>query len=442
MYAPMDLVEVRAWDQTVGAVVLDPESSCYAFEYDPQWIRNGRELSPILMANRPGTFVFPELSRRTFQGLPAMLADALPDRFGNALVDAWMAENAVSRDAITPLDRLAYAADRGMGALEFHPPVGTTMNEATALRLADVVSAARAALVGDFATVPKSAMQQLLRVGTSAGGARAKAVIAYNETSGAIRSGQITAPDGFTHWLIKLDGTDTDPTHESSSDQVGRRRTQNSNGVAGYGRIEYAYYLMASASGLLVSESRLLEEGPRAHFMTKRFDRDEVGERIHMQSLCGIAGLDFNLAGAHSYAQYLQVVHELGLGLDALEEAFRRVVFNVVAMNRDDHTKNLAFLLPKDGAWSLAPAYDNTYAHNPAGQWTSQHQMTVNTKRENITIADLAALADQFGVPGYKSVTRDVMTAVAAWSEYAERAGVSEDFANSIGDDLRNHRPA
>ena len=183
MYTPMDLVEVRAWGQTVGAVVLDPESSCYAFEYDPQWIRNGRELSPILMANRPGTFVFPELSRRTFQGLPAMLADALPDRFGNALVDAWMAENAVSRDAITPLDRLAYAADRGMGALEFHPPVGTTMNEATALRLADVVSAARAALVGDFATVPKSAMQQLLRVGTSAGGARAKAVIAYNETS-------------------------------------------------------------------------------------------------------------------------------------------------------------------------------------------------------------------------------------------------------------------
>lgn len=430
-YTAAEIVEVRAWGRTVGAVALDPATGFYAFEYDRDWVVDGPQLSPLQMPNRSATFVFTDLDPATFQRLPAMLADCLPDRFGSALVNAWMAEQGVAGSAITPLDRLAYAADRAMGALEFHPPAGSLTSEVTALQLADLVLAARGAITGDLDTAPAEAVRELIQVGSSAGGARAKAVIAFNPRTGQIRSGQLDAPEGFEHWLIKLDGVDGDATGEIDPATSG----------GGFGRIEYAYHLMAIAAGVEMSECRLLAEGTRAHFMTRRFDRGEDGQRIHMQTLCGIAALDFKLAGAHSYAQYFSVIGELGLGAPAREQAFRRVAFNVAAMNRDDHTKNLAFILPEGGDWDLAPAYDVTHAHNSAGQWTSAHQMAVNAKRDGIGLDDLYDLGDRFRVAGYRNGVGAVLEAVDRWAEFADEAGVDSDHIERIGADLDSARP-
>lgn len=426
-YEPVDLVEVRAWGRTVGAVAPALDTGYYAFEYAPDWVSTGRQLSPLLVPNEPGVFVFPSLDADTYYGLPPMLADSLPDRFGNALVDAWMADQGVRRSEITALDRLGYAADRAMGALEFHPPADSPSNgSATALQLADLVLAARATIVGDLQNAPKDALHDLIQVGTSAGGARAKAVIAFNPETGQVRSGQLDTPEGFEHWLIKLDGVNVDPTRDGDVFTAG----------AVFGKVEYAYYLMATECGIQMTESRLLPEGPRTHFMTRRFDRGDTGERIHMQSLCAIAGLDFNLAGANSYSQYFQVIEDLHLGLAAREQAFRRLVFNVAAMNRDDHTKNLAFLLPEQGEWQLAPAFDITHAHNPSGQWTSRHQMSVNGKREGIGLVDLFELADRFQVPGYRGVAAEVSEAVSRWPDFAAQAGVDGTTILAIADDL------
>ncbi|MGZ4708540.1 MAG: type II toxin-antitoxin system HipA family toxin [Acidimicrobiales bacterium] len=430
-YTPAELVEVRAWGRTIGAVAPDPRSGFYAFEYEPGWADRGQPLSPLQMPNGPGTFVFPDLDPLTFQRLPAMLADCLPDRFGNALVNAWMAEQGVSPADITPLDRLAYAGDRAMGALEFHPPAGSPAAGATALQLADLVTAARAAIAGDLRQTPEDALHELIQVGTSAGGARAKAVVAYNPSTGQIRSGQLDAPAGFEHWMIKLDGVNNDPTREADPFTTG----------AGFGRIEFAYHRMAVAAGIAMAHCELLLEGPRAHFLTRRFDRDDDGRRIHMQTLCGLAGLDFNMAGAHSYAQYLDVIDQLGLGPDAREQAFRRIVFNVAAVNRDDHTKNLAFVLPEDGDWSLAPAYDLTHAHNPSGEWTNQHQMSLNGKRIGVGLDDLHQFGDRFRVPGYRQVVREVIAAVDRWAEFADEAGLAEHHLTRITADLADARP-
>jgi len=432
-YSQVDLVEVRAWARTVGAVALDPATGYYAFDYDNDWITNGRSLSPLQMPNQGGTFVFPQLSQQTYYRLPAMLADALPDKFGNALVDAWLADNGVSSDRITPLDRLAYAADRGMGALTFHPPADRPQEDATAIQLADLVRAARAMVSGEITTAPAlhALLHQLIQVGTSAGGARAKAVIAYNPASGQIRPGQLDAPDGFEHWLIKLDGVSSD---------IGRDHDPFTNSQ-GYGRVEYAYYLMALEAGVQMSESQLLPEGPRAHFLSRRFDRTLDGRRVHMQSLCGLAHLDFNLSDTHSYNQYLTTVVELGLGRDALAQAFRRIVFNIATVNRDDHTKNLAFLLPEDGDWQLAPAYDITHAHNLGGAWTQRHQMSVNGKFDKINLDDLLAVGDHHLVPRYKNVVSEVLHAVDQWSNFAGAAGIEDETTRHIASDHAQHRP-
>ena len=441
-YQQVDVVEVRAWGQTVGAVALDPASGFYAFEYDDGWIATGRELAPLHLPARPGTFTFPDLNPRTYFRLPAMLADALPDRFGNALVDAWLAENGVPRGQITPLDRLAYAATRAMGALTFHPPADRPATEATAIQLADLVTAARAAIstdlhvsIGDEPAPLADALRQLIQVGTSAGGARAKAVVAYNPETGQIRSGQVDAPAGYEQWLVKLDGIGTDPSRE---DDFGAGVDPDR---VPYCRIEYAYYLMALDAGIVMSECRLLPEGPRTHFLTRRFDRGEGGERIHLQSLCAMAHLDFNLADTHSYSQYLSTVTRLELGSAALEQAYRRMVLNVAAVNRDDHTKNFAFLLPEDGPWQLAPAYDVTHAHNPRGEWTQRHQMSVNGAFDGITRTDLEAVGDRHLVPGYASVIDDVLRAVDRWPTHAEAAGIDQSVTARIAADLERHRP-
>jgi serine/threonine-protein kinase HipA len=430
-YTPVDVVEVRAWDRPVGAVTWDPGTRAYAFEYDPGWLADGQELSPLYLPRRPGVFSFPDLSEQTFYRLPPMLADALPDRFGNSLVDAWMAEQGVERTRITPLDRLAYSADRGMGALEFRPPARELTPDGTALQLAELVTAARAALRGDFESASKTAIHDLVRVGTSAGGARPKAVIAFNPITHEIRSGQLDAPDGFEHWIIKLDGVDGDPTRDVDPFTQG----------AGFGRVEFAYHLMATAAAIEMTECRLLPEGPRTHFLTRRSDRDAVLGRVHVQTLCGLAHLDFNQSGAHSYAQYFETIAALGLGADAREQAFRRVVFNVAAANRDDHTKNLSFLAPHGKDWALAPAYDVIHAHNPSGRWTDRHQMTVNGRRDDIGLSDLAALADRELVPHREDAIKEVLDAVFQWPQFAESAGVDARHIDRIREDLERCRP-
>jgi serine/threonine-protein kinase HipA len=426
-YQQVDLIEARTWGATVGAVALDPASGYYAFEYDRGWLDRHIELAPLHMPARPGVFVFPELAERTFRRLPALLADSLPDRFGNALVTAKLAEEGISPDQITALDRLAYMAERGMGALEFAPPAGETARHSTALQLADLVVAARLAVRGEFSgdDVTHEALAQLIQVGTSAGGARAKAVVCFNPETGQVRSGQLAAPEGYQHWILKLDGVGDDGLGPSK----------------GFGRIEYAYSLMATAAGLDMEPCRLLVENDRAHFMTRRFDRRPDGTKVHVQTLCALDHLDFNLIDTHSYAQYLDVIDRLALGAEARSQAFRRTVFNVAAANRDDHTKNLSFCCNESGTWSLAPAYDVNHAYNPQGQWTQRHQMSVNQKFEGITRDDLLELSDRFLVPGAVVAFEQVIEAVRRWPEFAEEAGVDGSDIDRIARDLATFAP-
>ena len=423
MYRPVDLIEVRAWGATVGGVSIDPGLGYYVFEYDPKWQTRGIELAPLTMPISQSLHVFPLLPEATYKRLPAMLADALPDDFGNALIDAWMAREGVAKAAITPLDRLAYLGARGMGALEFRPTRGPRHRKATAVAISRLVVSARNALSGKFDgdRETEAAINNLIQVGTSAGGARAKAVIAWNSETLEIRSGQLPADPGFDYWLLKLDG-------------VGKDSELGTGGY--YGRIEYAYYLMAKAAGIEMCESRLLEENGRAHFMTRRFDRQDGGKQ-HIQTLCAMQHLDFKQRGTHDYNQYFQAIAALKLPEPALEEGFRRMVFNVLAANCDDHTKNLSFLMDETGKWQLAPAYDVTHAYNPKGEWTYQHLMSVNGKFQGITRADLEAVGDRFLVPGYRRIINSVGEAVKRWPEFAEAAGLPPTEMLRVQEDFR-----
>jgi serine/threonine-protein kinase HipA len=352
-----------------------------------------------------------------------MIADALPDAFGNALTTAYLVSEGVPTRAITPLDRLAYLASRGLGALEFRPSRGPRPRKATAIDLSELVLAARSALIGAFDSEDgiTESVRHLIAVGTSAGGARAKAVVAWNPATGEVRSGQVASDPGFDQWLLKLDGVGADLDLGQSTD---------------YGRIEYAYSLMAKAAGIGMTACRLLEEGGRAHFMTRRFDRLDDGSRVHTQSLCALGQLDFRLVGAHDYAQLFDVAERLGLGREARAEIFRRMVFNVAAANCDDHTKNFSFLLPVGGRWELTPAYDVTHAHNPASYWTAQHLMAVNGQTQAITKSDLAMVGDRFEVPDATAIVGMVLDAVDSWSECADRAGVGPQAKDEVGADV------
>lgn len=425
-YLAVDVVEVKCWGARVGAVALDDRSGYYVFEYDRTWISSGIELAPISMpaASPARTFVFPTLPDRTFYRLPPMLADSLPDDFGNALTNAYLASRGVASSQITPLDRLAYLGGRGVGALEFHPLRGPRTRKSTAIQLSELVIAARSALSGHVHDDEElaDAISHLIAVGTSAGGARAKAVVSLRPETGELRSGQVPADPGFEPWLLKLDGMGADKKLGSTGN---------------YGRIEYGYHLMARAAGIEMMGCRLLEEGGRAHFMTRRFDRTEQGERIHVQTLCALASLDFRQIGAHDYSQLFLLVDELGLGPPARAEVFRRMVFNVAAANCDDHTKNFSFLLPEGGRWRLSPAYDVTHAHSPGNRWTRQHLMAVNGRTTNISRSDILEVGDRFDVPGMSIVVDEVLEAVAGWTDFANEAEVPKDVINDIADDIQ-----
>ncbi|MHB1252388.1 MAG: type II toxin-antitoxin system HipA family toxin, partial [Acidimicrobiales bacterium] len=370
-----------------------------------------------------------------FHGLVPLLADSLPDAFGNALVNAWMAEHGVGSERITPLDRLAYAADRAMGALEFRPPAQDAMNETpSAIALADLVLAARLTVRGELVddASAHSAIQQLIHVGSSAGGARAKALVTFNPATYQLGSAFSMLEAGFEHWIIKLDGVSATGM-DGHGDGLGES--------APYGRIEYAYSLMARAAGVDMTDCILLAEGPRRHFMTRRFDRDNEGGRLHVVSLAAMAHLDQRHTGAHSYDQYLATVRQLGLGPSSLQQAFRRMVFNVAAVNRDDHTKNFAFMRTRSGEWTLTPAFDITHAHRRNSEWTSRHNLRVNGKTESITLEDLHVVGDRHEVPGYKSIVREVLGAVDAWAEFASRAELDERAREAVAHDLEQFGP-
>jgi serine/threonine-protein kinase HipA len=426
-YRPVDVVEVRAWGSRVGAVALDERSGFYVFEYDRAWAGRGVELAPTTMPTTgPGrTYVFPTLAPVTYHRLPAMVADSLPDDFGNALTTAYLANEGVPAGQITALDRLAYLGTRGMGALEFHPVRGPRTRKATAIELSELVTAARGALSGATASGEHGltdAISHLIAVGTSAGGARAKAVVALNPETGELRSGQVPADPGFEQWLLKLDGVGAD---------------LDLGATGHFGRIEFAYHLMATAAGIDMMECRLLEEGGRAHFMTRRFDRLEVGHKVHTQTLCAMAQLDFRQIGAHDYAQLFLHVERLGLGPPARAEAFRRMAFNVAAANCDDHTKNFSFVLPEGGQWALSPAYDVTHAHSPESRWTRQHLMAVNGRTTGITRADVREVGDRFGVPRASDIVEEVLEAVTKWPAFADEAGVPRAIADHIAGDVQ-----
>lgn len=424
----MTTAGVKLWGTTIGAVTV-ADDGVAEFAYDREFLRSGIEVSPITMPLAPRRYRFPELSRATFHGLPGLLADALPDRFGNAIIDVWLAGQGRDPGTFDAVERLCYTGTRGTGALEFHPTVGPGR---TASRPLDVgaLRELAARIVSDRASVSAElaegreteALTQILKVGTSAGGARPKAVVGWNPTNGELRSGQTDLPDGFEHWLLKFDGAGAGAGSEFGDPQ-------------GYGAIEFAYSEMARAAGIEMTECRLLAEGDRRHFMTRRFDRLDDGSKVHMQSLGAIAHYDFNHAGGHSYEQALAVCRRLELSVDAREQLFRRMVFNLVARNQDDHVKNIAFLMDRRGRWHLSPAYDVTYAFNPSGDWTSSHQMTVNSKRDRFTLADLQAVASAAFLSKTLAaqVLDEVREVVDRWPEFAERAAVEPKWAEAIG---------
>ena len=428
------VAEVKLWGRTIGAVAMADSGTVANFEYDSQFIRSGIEIAPLTMPLANTVYRFPALGWDTFRGLPGLLADSLPDKFGNALIDAWLATQGRLPDSFNAVERLCYTGSRGMGALEFAPVIGPKARTSQKIQVAKLIELVSEVLThreqlteafGDDAQ-KAHALKQILQIGTSAGGARAKAVIAWNPATNEVRSGQVKAPEGFGYWLLKFDG-------------VSGNKDKELEDPKGYGAIEYAYYLMARDAGIHMSECRLLEEKGRKHFMTKRFDRLDNGEKLHMQSLGALAHFDFNLAGAYSYEQALQVLKRLHLPMRDVEQQFRRMVFNVVARNQDDHVKNIAFLMDKQGTWRLAPAFDVTYSYQPAGRWTSTHQMTLNGKRDGFELVDFIAVEKIAGLKRgqAKAILHDVQQVVARWRDYADATGVSQDHRDKIRNALR-----
>jgi serine/threonine-protein kinase HipA len=433
MVAKVDTAIVRLWGEDVGAVSWLDERGYAVFEYEPGFLKKGLDISPIhmgLTAARPGDsiFSFPALNRETFHGLPGLLADALPDKFGNAVIDAWLARNGRDSTDFSPVERLCYTGNRGMGALEFRPTVSQGLDrpvpvEITELaRLAQKITDRRFALdvtLGDNHQENNEAITDILRVGTSAGGARPKAVIAM-DAQGHVISGQAEVPAGYDYWIIKFDGV--------SDLELGEPK--------GYGRIEYAYSLMARAAGIEMAECRLLEEQGRGHFLTRRFDRSG-GKKIHMQSLCGLAHYDFNMPGSYGYEQAFAVMRKLRISKAEAIQQYRRMIFNVIARNQDDHTKNIAFLMDDKGKWHLSPAFDVTYSHNPAGKWTNQHQMSINGKRDHFPLADLITVGESISLPRPGEIIKEVADAVQRWPLFAGKAGLNEERISEIS---RYHR--
>lgn len=421
----VNLAKVYIWGEYAGAVLWNENTATATFEYEPSFVNKGWDLSPLMMPiNENRAHSFRELSKDTFMGLPGLLADALPDAYGKALLDRWLVS--LGRTFANPVERLCYQSKRSMGALEFIPAKDDYLDKSSVIEISSLVQVA-AEILSDKSNLEtnlkedtKEALINIIKVSTSAGGQRAKAVIAYNDTTGEVRSGQLDAAEGFDHWLLKLDGVTNavlgDPQH--------------------YGKIEYAYYKMALKAGIEMTECRLLEENGRSHFMTKRFDRRGGNEKIHMQTLCGMAHYDYKMLHAYSYEQAFQVMRRLRLPYGQAEQMFKRMVFNVIARNQDDHTKNISFLMDKTGTWMLSPAYDMSWAYNPQGEWTSHHQMSINNKWDNITRADLLAVAEAMHIKKADSIINEICDAVSMWPIVAKELDIPYNMIAMIDDTL------
>ena len=422
------IAEVKMWGRTIGAVSLEEGENVASFQYDPVFAGSGIELSPLFMPLSSRIYRFPALPHETFHGLPGLLADSLPDKFGNALINAWLATQGRNPESFNAVERLCYVGKRGMGSLEFAPVLGPRPRKATKVAIDSLVNLAEEVLLnrndlrGHFHEEGKpEVLRDILRVGTSAGGARAKAVIAWNPETNEVRSGQVPPDEGFDHWLLKFDG-------------VAGNKDKELDDPKGFGAIEYAYFLMARTAGIQMNACRLLEESGRRHFMTRRFDRLAGGEKLHMQSLGGMMHFDFNQAGAYSYEQALQTIRRLGLPVGVLEEQFRRAVFNIIARNQDDHVKNIAFLMDKHGEWSLSPAFDVTYSYNPTGDWTGTHQMTLNGKRDKFTLEDFNACGKAALIKQGRArvIVDEVIDVVKQWPDFANHVGIPEILVRKI----------
>ena len=422
--------EIRLWGTVIGAVSLDDQNRTANFEYNPSFVQSGIQLSPVVMPLKKGIYRFPDLPYETYHGLPGLVSDSLPDKFGNSIIDVWLSKQGRLPESFNAVERLCYTGKRGMGALEYYPVIASEnidekINVSELVELASMVLRNRKSLniVLDECNKAEmnTALSQIISVGTSAGGARAKAVIAWNPETNEVRSGQTENSKGFEHWLIKFSG-------------VAGNKDKEDEDREDFGIIEYTYYLMAKEAGINMSECRILDDGKNSHFMTKRFDRDDKGNKFHMQTLCAMAHMDFNQAGVYSYEQFFSVMNKIGMHhLDSVE-AFKRMVFNIYAFNCDDHTKNISFLMDKQGQWKLSPAYDVSFAYNPNGLWTSSHQMTVNGKRKNFTELDFENCA-KFGNLSHREVKNaiaDVKAAVSNWKIIAKNTGVSQRRIDEI----------
>ena len=422
---PNTRAKVNLWGRMIAAVVWDAARDVAVFEYTPEFAASQIEVAPLMMPLRRGVYDFPALPRETFKGLPGLLADSLPDKFGNLLIDRWLAGQGRTADSFNPVERLCYTGARGMGALEFEPARsapgqrGREVDIAPLVELAARVVHQRAALEGRLdGGDDHDALRDILRVGTSAGGARAKAVLAWNETTGVFHSGQLDPASGFSQWLVKFDGVSGNADKEVADPM-------------GYGRLEYACYLLAREAGVEMAPCRLHEEGGRAHFMTRRFDRTPAGGKLHMQSLCAMRHFDFNIPRAYSYEQAIETMRLLGLGPDEIEQQVRRAILNLVIRNQDDHVKNIAYLMDKRGQWRLSPAFDVVYAHNPAGQWTSEHQMSLNGKTRGFTRDDVIEFGRYADLKParIRGLLDDAQTAADRWTRFADEAGVPAGLA-------------
>jgi serine/threonine-protein kinase HipA len=426
----MNTAYVKIWGELVGAVAWDDATGYATFEYDSKFLDKGWDLAPFQMSvyDRKRNYYFPALRKKpdsaldTFKGLPGLLADVLPDRYGNELINLWLAQQGRPMDSMNPVETLCFIGTRGMGALEFEPTTLKESKRTFSVEIDSLVDIARKMLTKKEAFVTnlpqdeEKSILEILRIGTSAGGARPKAVIAYNERNGEVKSGQTNAPGGFEHWLIKLDGV--------SDVQLGASK--------GYGRVEMAYYNMAVACGIHMMPSRLLEENGRAHFMTKRFDREDGSTKHHIQTFCAMKHFDYNLVTSFSYEQLFQTLRELKLPYPDAEQLFRRMVFNVVARNCDDHTKNFAFRLKKGGKWELAPAYDICHAYQPKHQWVSQHALSINGKRTNITKDDLLSVGKSIKNKKAAETIEEISHTVSRWKTYADEVKVSPRLRDEI----------
>jgi serine/threonine-protein kinase HipA len=425
---------IHLWKKRVGAIAWNHSTGVGSFEFEQSFVRQQLDIAPLKMplaqANAGRIFSFPELRRTTtFKGLPGLLSDVLPDKYGNTLINAWLSQQGRPENSLNPVELLCFIGARGMGALEFEPVEPKIAGTSTKIEIDSLVHIAQEIMSGrnDFHTNisanEKKALFEILKIGTSAGGARAKALIAYNPVTSEVRSGQADAPRGFTHWLIKFDGV-TDSQLSIGSGPLGTS--------SGYGRVEMAYYKMAVACGIDMMECRLLEENGRAHFMTRRFDRMPEEGKLHVQTFCGIQHYDFTEINSYSYEQLFQTMRMLKLPYPEAEQLYRRMVFNVLARNCDDHTKNFAFTMNKKGEWHLSPAYDVCHAYRPGSPWVSRQSLSVNGQRDNISKNDLLAVANTMNVKKPERIIEDISKGVARWEKFAREQKVPVTLTKAI----------